>query len=471
MINNRLREKQNRVCYNWGFQFALWCSILWGISYQFLEILITRDTFSQLRTTTGHAYAAGAALSALLTAMVTLIAVVWLLCAGDIREIRRAAFHSPGISRRFLVQAVTGGLAAWATYVTAGLSNTVFAVSGVMFYPLLGSLLARKCLSERIPSKIKGGMLMICAGWALFYFPPVMQSAWGQHTWVGGILGLLTGIGWAVEGVAASGTSDLIDTDTCVVVRYLYECIIWAVLLLLLGLFRPECLIWQYIRLLLYDPYSMGILFLIALCLCLNYFSWYRSFTLMGVTEGLVISNVSGFATVLAGMLLAISMPSWTEVAASLIMIFGVFQVYWHGLGSSGIFRGVNLTPMPACPFLPDRPDDHSTVPLKARLLLLIAAKGPVWDFEAADLLSRHLRSSYVRQRRRNRLRTYMIEARAAGLLTSVEETVDETPYFQTGKLLSRYQLTAYGYEQLMQKRLLHPEAENDITNKEYREL
>jgi drug/metabolite transporter (DMT)-like permease len=116
-----------------------------------------------------------------------------------------------------------------------------------MFYPLFGSLLARKYLMERIPSKIKGGMLMICAGWALFYFPPVIQKSWGQHTWVGGILGLLTGIGWAMEGVAASGSSDLIDTDTCVAVRYLYEFAIWAALLLPLALFRPECLIWQFL--------------------------------------------------------------------------------------------------------------------------------------------------------------------------------------------------------------------------------
>ena len=168
MINSRLREKQNRVCYNWGFQFALWCSILWGISYQFLEILITRDTFSQLKKAAGYPYAQGAALSAVLTAMITLISMIWLLFTGEIREIRRAALASPKLSRNFLVQAVTGGLAAWATYVTAGLSNTVFAVSGVMFYPLLGALIARKYLSERIPSKIRGGMLMICAGWALF---------------------------------------------------------------------------------------------------------------------------------------------------------------------------------------------------------------------------------------------------------------------------------------------------------------
>lgn len=458
MINSRLREKQNRVCYNWGFQFALWCSILWGISYQFLEILITRDTFSQLKKAAGYPYAQGAALSAVLTAMITLISMIWLLFTGEIREIRRAALASPKLSRNFLVQAVTGGLAAWATYVTAGLSNTVFAVSGVMFYPLLGALIARKYLSERIPSKIRGGMLMICAGWALFYFPPVMRSTWGQNTWVGGMLGLLTGIGWAVEGVTASGTSDLIDTDTCVAVRYLYECVLWAVFLLPLGLFRPECLLWQSVRHLLRDPYSMGILFLIALCLCFNYFSWYRSFTLMGVTEGLVISNVSGFATVLTGMLLAISMPSWTETAASSIMIFGIFQVYWNGISSTGIYRGVNLAPVLSPPFSPDSPEKNPAAPLKARLLLLIAAKGPLWDFEAADLLIRHIPSPRARQRNRNRLRTCMIEARAAGLLTSVEEAIDETPYFQTGKLLSCYQLTAYGYERLAQNRLLHPE-------------
>lgn len=460
-MNGQLRERQNRVCYNWGFQFALWCSLLWGASYQFLGILIAREPFSQLEKPAGYAYIMGAALSAVLTAMIALISTVWLLFTGDIREIRRAAFASPKISRSFLIQAVTGGIAAWATYVTAGLANTVFAVSAVMFYPILGSFFARKYLREQVAAKIKGGILMICAGWALFYFPPVARHSWGQNTWVGGILGILTGIGWAVEAVVANATSDMVDTDTGVAVRYLYEFVLWTAFLLLIGLLRPDCLIWQYIRFLFRDLYSLSILFLIALCLCFNYFSWYRSFTLMGVTEGLAICNASGFTTILLGMLLVNSMPSWLEVTASMIMIFGIFQVYWNGISDAGIYRSVNLTPKPPCRVVRE-PVENPILPLKTQLLLLFAARGPLWDFETADLISRHIHDRRKRLRCRNQLRTYMIEARAAGLLTSVEEAMDEKPCFQTGKLLSRYQLTEWGYRQLIRYGFLETENPSD---------
>ena len=90
----------------------------------------------------------GTALAVFFTVLIALISLVWSGMNGGIRELFRAAFASKKVVLCLLTEAVVGGAAAWATYATAGLLNTLFAVVGVMFYLLLGSFLSRKWLHE-----------------------------------------------------------------------------------------------------------------------------------------------------------------------------------------------------------------------------------------------------------------------------------------------------------------------------------
>lgn len=447
----KLRDKQNRVCYNWGFQFALWCALLWGTCYQILEILISGNEFLQINTIDRNPYAVGTVLSIVLAIMITGISFIWVAATNDIREIKKTLCVSKKLNFYILLEAVIGGIAAWATYVTAGLLNTLFAVIGVMFYPILGSILSKKWMKEKVTAKVKLGMVIIFAGWGLFYFTTILNGSWGDDVWIGCFLGILTGIGWGVEGVISSKLGDMIDCDTGVAVRFLYETIVWLLLFFFITVFFPNNTIWLSLKLLCSDLHSIFMLFIIALCLTFNYFSWYRAFALIGVTKGLVISDVSGFASVGIGMLLATSMPTWLEIIASLIMIFGVFFIYWYGIQEIGNFRNVDQTPG----FIKNRvPKQYENKPLKIQILQLISINGPIWDFEVANMLSEQITNLKKRRRYRNRIRTYMIEACLSGVLINMEDETDEAGHFQKGKLLSKYQITQFGIEILVKNRL-----------------
>ena len=396
----------------------------------------------------------GTALAAILAVMIAGISVLWLWMTKDAGEIKKALFSSKKILLYFLAEALVGGAAAWATYVTAGLLNTMFAVVGVMFYPILGSALAQKWLKEKVSNPIRVGMGIILASWMLFYLPAIQSGFWGDHTWIGNTLGMLTGIGWGIESTLASRVADMIDSDTSVAVRFLWESGLWLAILAVLAIVGSGREVFDQIGYILAAPAPLFMLVLIALCLTFNYFSWYRAIALIGVTKGLVISDVSGFVTVIAGMLLTVSMPGWLDIFASLLMMAGVFWIYWHGAGENGSYRQI--------PALPQQRRESGVLsqdtkqPIKVRILKLIAASGQTWDYEVANLLCENMLKPARRRRERNVIRTYMIELCAAGILVSVEEDADTTGHFQQGKLLSCYQITEYGCRMLEQCGFLH---------------
>lgn len=443
-----LCNRQNRVRYNWGFQFALWCAILWGFCYQLLETLLDGRHFFLHPASVQEAFSMGTALAVFFTVLIALISLVWSGMNGGIRELFRAAFASKKVVLCLLTEAVVGGAAAWATYVTAGLLNTLFAVVGVMFYPLLGSFLSRKWLHEKISSRSWVGIGIIMAGWVIFYLGAFQNGGWTRNILTGSILGVLTGIGWGIEGAVASYLTDVLETETGVAVRFSYEAVLWILLLAVLAVVRPESLVFDYAGQILRQPGAFAMVFLIALCLTFNYFSWYRAFTLLGVTKGLVISDASGFITIGAGMLLAVSMPAWLDILASVVMIAGILWIYLFGIQEAGPYREATLLSDPS---MADGAVLRTRDPVKLRLLAYIAINGPVWDYEVASWFSEGIPNRKRKFRCRNKIRTYLIEMWAAGLLSSVENSQDQTGRFQKGKLLSKYQLTVEGCRRLQE--------------------
>jgi hypothetical protein len=52
-------------------------------------------------------------------------------------------------------------------------------------------------------------------------------------------------------------------------------------------------------------------------------------------------------------------------------------------------------------------------------------------------------------------VRVFLIEATAAGMITPIENSIDEAGFFVKGKLLSRYALTNFGYSRLQMMGML----------------
>lgn len=443
-----LRDRQNKIRYNWGYQFALWCALLWGTCYESLGLLLSRDSFLPAGPGARDPYALGTALAVILTVMIAVISVVWVSCTSGFGEVRKTLLTSKRVTLYYVVTAAVGGVAAWSTYVTAGLLDTLFAVACVIFYPVVGMVLSQSWLREKISGKAKAGMAVILLGWLVLYAPAILGGAPSA----GYLLGVLTGIGWGIEGAFAGRALEVTDAASGVAVRFCIETAMWAVLLIVLAVFRPSGTTLAYIGAILRSPFSMLMLFTIALCLTFNYIAWYRAFSLVGVFNGLVVSDVSGFVVVAVTMLLGMAMPKWPEIIAALLMLFGVFIVYYGGNRGAAVLRDVSLTPRAERG--PARPGADA-LHLKGQALLLVEQGGPIWDFEVADALSEGMAGGRRRAHCRDVVRTSLIEARAVGLLVSVEEAVDDGERFKKGKLLSRYQITEYGYNRLVGSGLL----------------
>jgi len=442
-----LRDKQSKIRYSWGCKFALFCALLWGACYKALGLLISGEGFLQSGAAYDNPYAAGAAIAAILAIMIAAISVVWVAFSGGLGEVLKTMRLSKRMYAYSLAMALVGGIAACATYVTAGQLGTFFAVAGVIFYPVVGLFISQRWLREKIGVKSKAGMAVILTGCLALYAPAVVSAPS-----VGHFLGVLTGILWGIEGALAGKVIEIADSDSAVAVRFCFEAALWVIASITLLIFQPQGASIMYMKDIISNPFSMLMLFVIALCLAFNYLSWYRSFSLIGVFNGLVISNISGFVVIVLGMLLAIAMPSWLEITAMLTMLSGVFLVYCAANSGASVLRNVNLA---VCQGKSAGGLPQTALPLKAQTLLLTEQHGPVWDFAVSNMLSGAIPDEKRKLRRQNLARTYMIEASAAGLLVSVDNSVDEGMHFGKGKLLSKYQITEYGYQQLLENKII----------------
>lgn len=441
-----LIQRQTKIRYSSGVGFGLWCAILWGLCYHTLGLLLESDSFL-LGISNVNPYACGLAISIVLAYMIAAITICWTIFMWGFTDFKNSLFTDKKQSKYYIIAAVTGGVAACATYITAGLTDSLYAVIGTIFYPIVGFFVARRWLKEKMSTQSKLGMGLIAIGWLLIYVP--VSATHVSFTAV--FLGLLTGIGWGVEGAVVSRILDIHNSETAVAVRYTYEAVILTAVLLVTLLIFPDGCVVQYLFAIASNPLTMLALFSIALCLSFNYLAWYKAFALIGVFSGLVISDISGFIIIVTGLLLASAMPEWNEVFASIAMLLGVYVIY-SGNNEYNCLRNVSIVPQSKKTRITSK---SAKMPTKLQLLLTIVQRGAIWDFELANLMTEDIEDNRRRISRRNKLRTLMIEACASGMIVSIEDSIDQNGHFQEGKLLSKYQITEYGYKILLSHGLI----------------
>lgn len=440
---NNILLRQNKVRNNLGFRFALWCAILWGACYHVLGFLVVHDSFLGTSNQNRNLYMAGIAIALVLGIMIFAISLLWSIFTCGANDFCKTAFRMNKISKFYMMAAIAGTIAACASCITAGMVNTHFSVISVMFYPLVGYIIAKKWFKEKITSNSKIGLFVIILGGFILYVPVFWNFSDIDHSYLPYILGLITGLGWGIDAVMANKALNLHDCTTAVAIRYFYEFIIWAIVLIALFIFAPTSIICTYIIAIVSDPLSLALLFVVALCRASNYMSWYRAFALIGVFNCLVISDISGFIVVVIGMFLAFTIPSWAEIFSAVIMLLGVFIVY-NGSQTMTVLRDVDIRPKTK---KSNSADNYADMPLKTQALRIIEKDGPIWDYDVADMLSDEIVSEKRRKRSRDIVRSYLIEARTAGIITSAENKIDISGCFAKGKLLSKYQVTEYGYD------------------------
>jgi drug/metabolite transporter (DMT)-like permease len=440
-----VRARHDNIRYNWGFRFALWCALLWGFGYSGMGLLARSDFFTSALHLSGNPFFAGTVMAVVLSSTMAVVSIIWIAANGHFREWFRLLTGFRRESLTYLVATLFGGSAVWLSYVAANMLDATFAVAMTMFYPIVGTLIARAWYREKVTAQCWIGLAIILFGCIVLYLPSIPIAYGGRLLIL--LLGILVGLGWAIEGVVASRAMDITDSNVGLSLRFTYEALIWIIVTFCVTLFRPDIPLLASVQATILLPQSALLYFTIAVSLTFNYLAWYKSFVLCGVCRGLAVSDISGFVTVGISLILIASQPSLLEVAACVFMAIGVFIVFYGQSAGMQVMRDVDLTAFYRR-FRRRRTDTLMT--LKTRTLVTIAEAGDCWDFEVADLLTADT-GKERRQRRRKQIRIFTIEAAAAGLLTPVDEDVDDGSHFAEGKLLSRYALTAFGFERLRQ--------------------
>jgi len=447
-----LRDRQNIARYNWGFRFALWCALLWGMSYLGLDIMSKNGVFIGQALSQRNPFYAGYLIALMIVMVEAVISTIWAISNNSLQEWWQLIRRFDRINLQYLLCAVCGGSIAWLSFVAANLASVTFSVAMVMFYPIIGTLIARLWYREKIFKQGVIGLIIIGISCACLYLPEVLYDI-GNVFFVVFLIGILVGFGWSFESAIAARAMDATSASLAVSVRFIYEAVLWIVISLVIAFLHPGSFpVTSSIALVLSEPRSVLFLSVAAVALTFNYYAWYQSFLFCGVCRGLAVSDISGFVIVMASMILLASQPSLIAVFVCLCMFFGVFLVYYGQASRVGVLRAVDLSPV-AARLARGRP--LRTMTLKSAILVTVAEHQGIWDYELAEKLTAGMRGTRIRNRRCKQIRLALVEAAAAGLVVPVEDAIDNGNHFGEGALISNYRLTAFGRQRLLTMRLL----------------
>lgn len=159
--------------------------------------------------------------------------------------------------------------------------------------------------------------------------------------WLGYLGGLMSAVGWALEGTIAGKGLDLVEADIGITVRYIGESIFWFVfmipLMVILGFLKPE--VFSYF---LTYPQAIIWFMMSGFCISLYYVCWYKSFPLIGVGRGLSLAMPYVVVAFVFGVVFFGMTPTWNSIVGAAISLFGVFFMYSERQESIEILRNTN---------------------------------------------------------------------------------------------------------------------------------
>ncbi len=87
-------------------------------------------------------------------------------------------------------------------------------------------------------------------------------------------------------------------------------------------------------------------------------------------------------------------------------------------------------------------------LPIKGRLLQLLAEGGPQWDYELASAIAREY-AEVEGQYWYDTIRLSLADLFSSGLITEVEETLDPSKSYGVEKILFRFDVTDFGRQRM----------------------
>ncbi|MGL4408201.1 MAG: DMT family transporter [Zoogloea sp.] len=311
----------------WGFLWALWTAVLWGVWYVPSTALWLEWPFRD------YAEAASSLRLSAIAVMTWIHAIavfgflwLWNASLGKVTDFARTLVRFSTLSKWYALASLFGGpLAIFGSYMAMSYVGPVFAAVTSLFYPVVGAVIARCWLKEKISRRMALGMGVIILGGAAIYLPDLGAEmlAQGHERWLGYLGGLMSALGWGAEGAVAARAMDVSDPDVGIQCRFSFEILFWGLLILpALGV-MSEFPVVAFLGQVMQSPKALLWIVIASGCHAYCYTGFYRSFSLIGVGRGEAVGNLYALFALVFIALFTLVMPPWYFLLGALLAIAG----------------------------------------------------------------------------------------------------------------------------------------------------
>ncbi|MDE3011735.1 MAG: DMT family transporter [Pseudomonadota bacterium] len=316
----------------WGFAWALWTALLWGIWYVPATALWFETPYSAIPlANTGLRVAATAVMTWIHAIAVFGFLSLWNGVLGRLPDYARTLVRFRGISRWYALASLCGGpLAIFGSCLAMGFVGPVFAAVTSLFYPVVGAVLARLWYRERISTRAAAGMAIIILGGVVIYGPGLFGELDERHplAWLGYLGGVMSALGWGSEGAVASRAMDVSDPDVGIHCRFSFEVLFWSLLVLPALAWLGGFPIAELAHDSLANPRALLWIVLAAACHAYCYTAFYKSFSLIGVGRGEAIGNLYAVFALMFIAVFTLQLPAWYFIVGLVLTVAGSFVMF-----------------------------------------------------------------------------------------------------------------------------------------------
>lgn len=331
----------------WGFRWALWTAVLWGAWYIPGTALWYEYPYNIIsEAAQGERLVATAVMTWIHAIAVFGFLFLWNGSLGKLKDYGRTLVRFRKISKWYALASLFGGpMAIFGSYMAMGFVGPVFAAVTSLFYPVVGAVIARLWLNEKISAQVAIGMAIIIMGGVVIYVPGLFgEMSDNSNAWLGYLGGILTAVGWGIEGAVASRAMDVTDPDVGIQCRFTFEVVFWAVLVLPLLMLLTDLPVWFYIKETLSSSSAMIWMLLASVCHAFCYTAFYKSFPLVGVSRGEAISNLHGVFAVIFVAAVTLELPAWNFLVGLFIAMLGSYVMFREPPEALAELRSVSET-------------------------------------------------------------------------------------------------------------------------------
>lgn len=302
----RAQAHKKRVHY--GYLMALFCAILWGLWYVPGNLIWNFDVvvdFQAIVSGTGDSnigfIVAAMLITALNAAFVLLSYMLWnaFLGKNKFKEMKRSIVELKGCTKYYFLGAICGGpIAILGSFIAMGYIGGAFAAVAALAYPVIGTIISRTWLGQKVSRRALAGIMIIVLGSITIYATGLISEIQAGGSLVGYLGGAMALFGWGIEGAVAGKGIDRSEPDVAITLRFGLENVIWWVILIP-ALAIMSIPVYEYAWLMLSNPVILLTLIMLGLTFGFCYVTWYKSFPLIGVGRGQGIGSLYGICTII----------------------------------------------------------------------------------------------------------------------------------------------------------------------------